>query len=87
MLRTAMFLAAVGFTLYDWRVVWPKITLFREQYIAHADEPDVANPAKDEFDRYQRENLLLLMITVSVLAAMVLFSGNISSAVTFSITP
>src|SRR6266576_51888 len=45
MLRSAMYLAAVALLLYNWRFVWPKITLFRDQYIAHADEPEVANPA------------------------------------------
>src|SRR3954471_12220661 len=35
LLRTGMFVAAIGFVLYDWLALWPKINLFRDQYIAH----------------------------------------------------
>jgi hypothetical protein len=78
LLRTAMYLAAVGFVVYDWRVIWPKIRLFRDQYIQHADEPDVANPANDEFNRYQHESELLLRIRLALLLALILFSANIT---------
>jgi hypothetical protein len=78
LLRSAMYLAAVGFAVYDWRVIWPKIRLFRDQYIAHADEPDVANPANDEFNRYQHESELLLRIRLALLLALILFSANIT---------
>lgn len=77
LLRSAMYVAAVGIVLFDWRVVWPKLTLFRDQYIAHADEPDVANPANDEFNRYQRESELLLNFRLALLLALILFSSNI----------
>ena len=78
LIRSAMYLAAVGFVVYDWRVIWPKIRLFRDQYIHHADEPDVANPANDEFNRYQHESELLLRIRLALLLALVLFSANIT---------
>jgi hypothetical protein len=78
LLRSAMYLAAVGFVDYDWRVIWPKIRLFRDQYIQHADEPDVANPANDEFNRYQHESELLLRIRLALLLALILFSANIT---------
>ena len=78
MVRSGMFVAALGFMLFDWRLIWPKITLFRDQYIAHADEPDVANPANDEFNRYQRESELLLRIRLALLLGMILFSSNIT---------
>jgi hypothetical protein len=77
LLRSGMYVAALGFVLFDWLVVWPKLTLFRDQYIAHADEPDVANPANDEFNRYQRESELLLNIRLALLLALILFSSNI----------
>jgi hypothetical protein len=78
LLRSAMYVAAVGFVVYDWRVIWPKIRLFRDQYIQHADEPDVANPANDEFNRYQHESELLLRIRLALLLALILFSANIT---------
>jgi hypothetical protein len=78
LLRTGMFVATVGFVLFDWLSLWPKINLFRDQYIAHADEPDVANPANDEFNRYQRESEMLLRIRLALLLGLVLFSSNIT---------
>src|SRR5262245_20941515 len=59
-LRGAMFLAAVALAIYDWLVVWPRVKKFRQEYIDHADEPDVANPAKENFDRYQDESVTVL---------------------------
>ena len=73
-----MYLGAVVIVLYDWRVLWPRITKQRETYVDHADEPDVANPAKDEFDRLHHESVNLLMVRAALLLAMVLFSGSIT---------
>ena len=78
LLRSAMFLGAVVIVLYDWRVLWPRITKQRETYVDHADEPDVANPAKDEFDRLHHESVNLLMVRAALLLAMILFSGSIT---------
>ena len=75
--RTALFLAAVVLFVYDWRVVWPKIWRYRQEYIEHADEPDVANPALDQFDHYQAESLRTLMIITCLLLGIILFSANI----------
>ena len=78
LLRTAMFVAAVVLILYDWLLVWPRITQHRQQYIDHADEPEVANPAREQFNRYQRESLLLLMFVVALLLGMIVFSASIT---------
>ena len=80
--RTGLFVAAALLVAYDRLVIWPRMNRHREQYLDHADEPEVANPAKDEFDRYQRENVLVLMILVSVLGGMVLFSWSTPSGTT-----
>ncbi len=79
-LRSALFVAAVVLFVYDWRVVWPKIWKFRQEYIDHADEPDVANPALDQFDHYQAESLRTLMIITCLLLGIILFSANIRPA-------
>ncbi len=76
-LRTAMFLAAVVFLVYDWRVVWPKVWSAREKYIENADDPDVANPALDDFDRYQALSVTLLRNMLFLLLGIILFSANI----------
>jgi hypothetical protein len=76
-LRTAMYLAAVVFLIYDWRVVWPKVWKHRQVYIDNADNPDVANPALDEFDRYQNVSVTLLRNILFLLLGIILFSANI----------
>ena len=50
----------------------------RQEFIDHADEPEVANPAKDEFDRGQRRSVTLLMAVLFLLLGIILFSGNIT---------
>ena len=65
---------------YDRFVLWPRIIRFRDEFIAHADEPEIANPAKDNFDREQRNSMNLLMMLFCLLALLVGFSANISPA-------
>jgi len=84
-LRGALFLCAVALALYDWLVVWPRVQRFRQEYIDHADEPDVANPAKDNFDRYQDESVTILRNIFFLLLGIILFSGDISARV-FTVT-
>ena len=79
-IRSALLIAAVGLVLYDWRTVWPRIYQYRQEYIDHADEPEVANPAKELFDRYQRESLTVLSIILFLLMGMILFSAVITPA-------
>ena len=81
--RAAMFVVALLLVIYDWRFVWPRIERYRQEYIDHADEPDVANPAREQFDRYQRESELLLKIVLALLLGMIAFSFNISAAHVF----
>jgi hypothetical protein len=78
LLRSAMYLSAVGFVLFDWRVIWPKVTKYRDTYVENADDPDVANPANDEFNRYQRESEFLLRIRLALLLGLILFSASIT---------
>ena len=80
LVRTALFIGCVVLMIYDGWYVWPRIARYRKQYIEHADEPEVANPARDQFDRYQRESLVLLMIVVAMLLGIIMFSSNISGA-------
>jgi len=78
LIRTALFVAACMVVFYDWRFVWPRINEHRQKYIDHADEPEIANPARDQFDRYQRESMMLLMGVVALLLGMIVFSTTIS---------
>ncbi len=78
--RSALYVAAVVLVIYNWQVLWPRVNRYREHYIAHADEPEIANAAKDDFDRYHREMITVLTLSLAVLLGMVLFSANISTA-------
>ena len=75
LLRTALFIAAVGLAVYDGRVVRPKVEQARQDYVDNADDPDLANPAKDRFDHFGREAVLVLQLLLFVLLGLVLFSG------------
>jgi hypothetical protein len=76
--RSILFLAALALVLLDWWVVWPRLLKFRDQYIEHADEPEIANPAKDEFDREHKRSVSLMSIVLFLLLGMILFSANIT---------
>jgi hypothetical protein len=82
--RTALFIASTIIVIYDWRVLWPSIRKSLKTFIDHADEPEIANPARDEFHSQTRQSLTLLTILVALLLAIVLFSGNIHQAVVIS---
>ncbi len=83
-LRGALFVAAVVITIYDWRVLSPKLNDARTKYIQHADEVDLANSLKDQFDRYHQESVSLLFALNLVLLGMILFSANQGSTFFFS---
>jgi len=76
--RAALFGGAVGMLLYDWLAIAPRIAKFRQQYIDHADEPEIANPAKDRFDELHRRSVGALQIMLFCLLGMILFSAAVS---------
>ncbi len=76
--RSVLFIAATAVVYFDWQLVWPKIQASRNEYIEHADEPEIANPAKDRFDQGQRLSLTLLSVVVALLLGMILFSSTIT---------
>jgi hypothetical protein len=78
LLRSACYLAALALVLYDRYVVWPKALSARQEYIDHADEPDVANPARDRMLQYDRESARVLMLIVVGLSLMIAFSSNLT---------
>jgi hypothetical protein len=80
LIRSALFLLGIVFFLYRWRVVWPRMIRHRAEYVEHADEPEIANPALDRFDRDQGEILGLLRNLLFVLIGLILFSASIRPA-------
>ncbi len=83
--RAGLFLAAVAVAFYDWQYVWPAVTRSRAEYVDHADEPDVANPALDRFNAAQRLNLNLTAAVATLLLGMVLFSVTINPRPSFAV--
>jgi hypothetical protein len=79
-LRSAMFIAATVFVIYNWRSVWPKVLRYRQEYLDNADDPDKANPALDQFDHYQNESLTIVRNVLFLLLGIILFSANIRPA-------
>jgi hypothetical protein len=75
--RGVLYLGAVAVSFYDWQHIWPRVKASRAEYVEHADEPDVANPALDRFDAAQRLNLQLMYAVGVLLLGMVLFSVSI----------
>jgi hypothetical protein len=76
--RSLLFLAAAIVVSFDRQFVWPRIQSSRQTYLDHADEPEIANPARDRFDEQQRKSLSLLVVVVVLLAGIVLFSSSIT---------
>jgi hypothetical protein len=76
--RSALFVIAKVIVIYDSWVLSPKIWRLREAFIENADDPDKANPALEEFNRYQQQNVNLLFTLTFVLLGIVLFSGAIT---------
>jgi hypothetical protein len=81
LVRLALCLAAAGVVVYDHFVVWPRIKKSRAEFIDHADEPEVANPAKERFDREHRLSVTLLMVTLALLLMLVMQSVSYRTVV------
>ena len=77
-IRAALLISASAVAIYEQRVLWPAIRKERQTYIDHADEPEIANPAKDAFDRLQERAIVVLLVVISLLIGLVMFSANIS---------
>ena len=75
-------LLAAAVIVYDRYAVWPRLMQHRQTYIDHADEPDIANPAKDQFDGLQQESARLLFIQLIVLSLIMIFSGVVTPRIT-----
>lgn len=77
-IRAALFTAAVAVLLYDWRMVSPRLFFYRQQYIDEADNPDVANVAREQFERYSRESVNVLFFQTLLLLGMIVASVSIT---------
>ena len=74
MIRLVLCLVAAGLAGFHQFFIWPRIQKHRGEYIDKADEPEVANPAKDRFDAEHRKSVSVLMLTLAVLLLLVMQS-------------
>jgi hypothetical protein len=81
LLRLGLCAAAAGVVAFDRFVMWPRITRSRAEYVEHADEPEVANPAKDRFDAAHRRSMTLMMVTLGLLLLLIMYSANVQPAI------
>ena len=51
---------------------------FRQQYLDHVDEPEIANPALDQYEKYQRESEMILQFIMGLLIGLILFSASMT---------
>jgi hypothetical protein len=78
LIRAVLLVGAAGMVAYDRWMLWPKMWDARQEYIDHADEPDLANPAKDEFDALHRESVRVLFIILGLLSLIVVMGAGIT---------
>lgn len=77
-LRLCLIVVAMGIASFDRWIIWPKLFQYRQEYMDHADEPEIANPAKENFDREHHRSVTLLSAILFLLLGTILFSANIS---------
>jgi hypothetical protein len=76
--RGTLLMGTLGVVLYDRYILWPKLWSARQMYLDNADNPDVANPAKEEFDRAHHESVSLLFICWVLLGLLIALSATIT---------
>jgi hypothetical protein len=86
LLRSAIYLGAVGLFVYHWRVLWPRMWKYRKEYLDNADNPDIANPALEHLDHLQAESANVLFLLVTLLLGVIVFSANIRPAIVIPAT-
>ena len=75
LVRTALLALAGATAVYGGRVARPRASAARDEYVEHADDPDVANAALDRLDRLARDATSALNAELIVLAGLVLFAA------------
>lgn len=77
-LRLCLIIAALAISAFDRLAIWPRLFRYRKEYLDHADDPEIAKPAKENFDREHHRSETLLSVIFFLLLGAVLFSANIS---------
>jgi len=78
LVRGGLFLAAAATMMLDWLIISPQIAGFRQKYLENADEPDIANPAKENFNQQHARSVTALQVMLFCLLGMILFSASVT---------
>jgi hypothetical protein len=84
-IRSGLYVTAVAIVLYELLRLGPQIRNARAEYIDNADNPEVANPAKERFDALHKESVSLLTLLLAVLLGMILFSAGLTRPATTAV--
>lgn len=76
-LRSALFIAATGLVIYNWRVIWPRAASLRNEYLENADNLEAAETVRNQLARTERESEFVQLVIATILSAMILFSVGI----------
>lgn len=78
LVRGALLFAAAGLLAVDWAYLSPRVARHRQEYLDNADDPDVANPAKEQFDEHHRRSVTLLQGLLFCLLGLILFGAVVA---------
>lgn len=73
-LISALYVLSVSFLIYGNWVVLPKVMRHRQTYLDNADNPDIANPELDLFDRYSHELFTIIRNMLFAVSGMIVLS-------------
>ena len=77
-LRMVLWLITIVLLHYEWRWHYPRTWHLRQEFLANAANPDVANPAREAFEHEHRRSERLFLMTICLLAGMIMLSANIT---------
>ncbi|HEY0008631.1 MAG TPA: hypothetical protein VGB55_07900 [Tepidisphaeraceae bacterium] len=75
---TALYFAGLAFVLFGLLSVLPKVIAHRDKYIANADDPDIANPELDHFDRHSASMSGVVRNVLFIVLGMIVFSSALA---------
>ena len=84
LIRGVLLLAVAAIAIFDRMIVWPSVQKYRAEYLENADDPEIANPAKERFDREHQRSVTMLSAMLFLLLGVVLFSANITPSAHYS---
>lgn len=78
LVRAGLLIAAAGLLAVDWAYLAPRVARHRQEYLDHADDPDVANPAKERFDEQHRRSVSVMQALLFCLLGLILFGAVVA---------